>query len=66
MYLFKEGIKPEWEDRGNVGGGFFKIRIEKKKANKLWENSIFSMISPKNKCVDIMNGMRMKIRENYD
>ena len=62
MYLFKEGIKPEWEDASNVGGGFMKMRIEKRKASKLWENSIFSLISPKNKYIDTMNGIRMKIR----
>jgi translation initiation factor 4E len=66
MYLFKEGLKPEWEDPSNSGGGFFKMKVDKKKANKFWENAIFSMISPKNKYVDIMNGIRMKIRENYD
>lgn len=42
------------------------MRIDKKKANKLWENSIFSLISPKNKYTDTMNGIRMKIRQNYD
>lgn len=42
------------------------MRIEKKKTNKLWENSVFSMISPKNKYIDTMNGIRIKIRENYD
>lgn len=34
--MFKEGIKPEWEDKENVGGGCFKIKIEKGKSNKLW------------------------------
>jgi hypothetical protein len=66
MYLFKDGIKPEWEDPSNVGGGFMKMRIDKKKTNRLWENSVFSLISPKNKYTDTMNGIRMKIRENYD
>ena len=41
-------------------------KIEKKKTSRLWENSIFSMISPKNKCIDIMNGIRIKIRDSYD
>lgn len=66
LYLFKEGLKPEWEDTSNSGGGFFKIRIEKKKSNRLWETSVFSMISPKNKYVDVMNGIRIKVRENFD
>lgn len=62
MYLFRDGLKPEWEDKSNIGGGFFKIRIEKKKTNRLWENSVFSLISPKNRFIDITNGIRIKIR----
>lgn len=62
MYLFKDGIKPEWEDTNNVGGGCFKIKIDKKKSNKLWEASVFAVISPKNRCIDVLNGVRIKIR----
>ena len=36
MYLFKDGITPMWEDKNNVGGGFLRIRIDKKKTNRLW------------------------------
>ena len=36
MYMFKEGIKPLWEDDNNAGGGCYKIKIDKKKSNKLW------------------------------
>jgi hypothetical protein len=62
MYLFKEGVKPLWEDINNTGGGCFKIKIEKKKSNKLWESAVFCMISTKNKYIDIINGIRIKIR----
>lgn len=66
MYLFKDGVKPEWEDVNNAGGGCFKIKIDKKKSNKLWESAIFSMISPKNSHAYIINGTRIKIREKFD
>ena len=66
MYLFKEGIKPEWEDPGNVGGGCFKIRIDKKKSNKLWENAVLSLISPNSTCFKSINGVRIKIKEKFD
>jgi translation initiation factor 4E len=62
LYLFKQGIKPEWEDKANVGGGCFKIKIDKKKSNKLWENTIFCIISPQNKLSYLINGVRMKIK----
>jgi translation initiation factor 4E len=66
MYLFKEGVKPLWEDVNNLGGGCFKIKIEKKRSNKLWESTLFAMISPKNRNIDVMNGIRIKIREKFD
>ena len=49
-----------------MGGGFFRMRINKQKTNRLWENSTFSLISPKNRYIDTMNGIRIKIRDNYD
>lgn len=55
-----------WEDVNNVGGGCFKLKIEKKRSNKLWESTVFAMISPKNKSIDMMNGIRIKIRESFD
>ena len=66
MYVFKEGVKPLWEDVNNVGGGCFKVKIEKRKSNRLWESTLFSMVSPKNKHIDILNGIRIKIRESFD
>jgi hypothetical protein len=45
-----------------MGGGCFKIKIEKKKSNKLWESMVFAMLSPKNKSIDVINGLRIKIR----
>ena len=66
LYLFKDEIRPEWEDPGNVGGGCFKIKIDKKKSNKLWENAVLAMISPNNPHVGIMNGVRIKIKEKFD
>lgn len=64
--MFKEGIKPEWEDKENVGGGCFKIKIEKGKSNKLWENSMFALVSSSNRLVHLVNGLRIKIRERFD
>ena len=41
-------------------------KIDKKKSNKLWENAVLSMISPNNKYVGILNGVRIKIKEKFD
>jgi len=36
--LFKEGIKPLWEDKANAGGGRFVLHIKKVFSNKTWED----------------------------
>jgi len=46
-YLFRDGIKPEWEDPKNAHGGKWDIELDRKKRdanrcdyeiNKLWED----------------------------
>ena len=45
VFLFKDGIKPLWEDPKNQNGGCFFLHIKKTFANKLWENLLFSVVS---------------------
>jgi translation initiation factor 4E len=45
LYLFKEGIKPVWEDEHNVNGGSFVLRFERVKCNRLWEDILLAFIS---------------------
>ena len=42
--LFKEGIKPLWEDENNAGGGRFVLHIKKIFANKTWEDILLALI----------------------
>ena len=37
FHLFKEGIKPLWEDDANKNGGKWMIRLRKGLASRLWE-----------------------------
>jgi len=62
VYLFKENIKPLWEDEKNIGGGSFFLHIKKTFANKIWENLLISVVSesePELKCI---NGVIMRIQ----
>lgn len=36
IYLFKQKVKPVWEDDLNKNGGAFVLRFEKAKINRLW------------------------------
>lgn len=47
FYIFKEGIKPIWEDRENLGGGRWMISLRKEKRyewNIIWEEALIGFI----------------------
>ncbi|XP_028297690.1 eukaryotic translation initiation factor 4E type 2-like [Gouania willdenowi] len=44
FHLFKEGIKPMWEDECNRAGGKWIIRLRKGLSSRLWENIILAML----------------------
>ncbi|RDD46678.1 Eukaryotic translation initiation factor 4E type 2 [Trichoplax sp. H2] len=44
IHLFKDGIKPIWEDEANREGGKWIIRLRKGLASRYWENLILAMI----------------------
>uniref|UniRef100_A0A0B6ZFM3 EIF-4F 25 kDa subunit n=1 Tax=Arion vulgaris TaxID=1028688 RepID=A0A0B6ZFM3_9EUPU len=43
-HLFKEGIRPMWEDDANKHGGKWVIRLKKGLASRCWENLILAML----------------------
>lgn len=43
-HLFKEGIRPMWEDSANSAGGKWIIRLKKGLASRCWENLILAML----------------------
>ncbi|XP_077987659.1 eukaryotic translation initiation factor 4E type 2-like isoform X2 [Glandiceps talaboti] len=44
FHLFKEGIKPMWEDEANKDGGKWIVRLKKGLASRCWENLILAML----------------------
>uniref|UniRef100_A0A8C5GHQ2 Eukaryotic translation initiation factor 4E family member 2 n=1 Tax=Gouania willdenowi TaxID=441366 RepID=A0A8C5GHQ2_GOUWI len=44
FHLFKEGIKPMWEDDANKMGGKWIIRLRKGLASRCWENLILAIL----------------------
>uniref|UniRef100_A0A3Q2LJH1 Eukaryotic translation initiation factor 4E family member 2 n=1 Tax=Equus caballus TaxID=9796 RepID=A0A3Q2LJH1_HORSE len=44
FHLFKEGIKPMWEDDANKNRGKWIIRLRKGLATRCWENLILAML----------------------
>jgi len=43
-HLFKDGIRPMWEDDANHAGGKWIIRLKKGLASRCWENLILAML----------------------
>lgn len=43
-HLFKNNIKPAWEDDANKDGGKWMVRLKKGLASYYWEELIFSLI----------------------
>nr|CAG4636445.1 EOG090X0BMA [Eubosmina coregoni]SVE70007.1 EOG090X0BMA [Eubosmina coregoni] len=44
FHLFKDGIKPMWEDEANRCGGKWIVRLRKGLASRCWENLILAML----------------------
>jgi translation initiation factor 4E len=52
--IFQEGIKPAWEDKANLNGGRFILRIKKQYSNFFWETLILAFVKEQN---DLMCGI---------
>jgi len=44
IHLFKDGIRPLWEDDANKNGGKWIVRLKKGLANRCWENLILAIV----------------------
>ncbi|CAI4226230.1 unnamed protein product [Auanema sp. JU1783] len=44
IHFFKKNIKPVWEDRDNVKGGKWILRLKKGLSSRVWENLLLAMI----------------------
>uniref|UniRef100_A0A915D1M6 eIF-4F 25 kDa subunit n=1 Tax=Ditylenchus dipsaci TaxID=166011 RepID=A0A915D1M6_9BILA len=44
FHMFKQGIKPVWEDTANCKGGKWILRLKKGLSSRIWENLLLAMI----------------------
>lgn len=61
FFLFKQGVRPLWEDSSNKGGGRFVLHIKKMFANKTWEDILIAFIIA-GADFDKLNGIVINIR----
>ena len=57
LSLFKENIKPIWEDKENVGGGRFLLTVNTRTADCIWDELVYLTISTHNDFFDQINGI---------
>lgn len=66
FYLFKEGIRPEWEDKSNAGGGSWTIELDGKMTaplDKAWLYTCLAMIGEQFEDSDLICGVAVMKRQ---
>ncbi|KAG0377188.1 Eukaryotic translation initiation factor 4E type 2 [Mortierella sp. AD032] len=43
-HLFRQGVRPVWEDAANINGGKWIVRLKKGLASRYWENLVMAVI----------------------
>lgn len=65
-HLFKDGIKPTWEDPQNKNGGKWMVRLKKGLASRLWEEVVLAMIGEQFDVGHEICGAVVSVRTNED
>ncbi|KAI8974317.1 translation initiation factor eIF 4e-like domain-containing protein [Pilobolus umbonatus] len=64
--LFKEGVRPVWEDAANIEGGKWIVRIKKGLADRYWESLVLAIIGDQFDVNDEICGLVLSIRGSED
>ncbi len=66
IHLFREGIKPAWEDPNNCKGGHWTIRLKKGLTSYYWEELLFAIIGEQFDVGNEICGLSCCIRHGED
>ncbi|CAI0384796.1 unnamed protein product [Linum tenue] len=66
LHLFKEGIRPLWEDSANSSGGKWIIRFKKVVSGRFWEDLVLALVGDQLEYSDSICGAVLSIRFNED
>eukprot|EP00928_Gymnodinium_smaydae_P061975 TRINITY_DN45925_c0_g1_i1.p1 TRINITY_DN45925_c0_g1~~TRINITY_DN45925_c0_g1_i1.p1 ORF type:complete len:282 (-),score=66.71 TRINITY_DN45925_c0_g1_i1:161-1006(-) len=63
IMIFRDGIRPEWEDVANADGGHFELRLRPNlkpaQMDEIWNNIVIGIISGMIEPADMLNGVRL-------
>lgn len=66
IHLFREGIRPLWEDSANCNGGKWILRLKKVVSGRFWEDLVLALVGDQLDYVDDVCGAVLSIRFNDD
>lgn len=66
FHLFKDGIKPMWEDEANKEGGKWIVRLKKGLAARCWENLLLAILGEQFMVGEEICGAVISIRLHED
>jgi translation initiation factor 4E len=66
--MFKDGVKPMWEDDFNINGGKVSLKLRKDFTTIIWEEMILAVIGSvlSEKIRKALNGVVVSIRKEYN
>jgi len=66
LHVFKDGIKPMWEDEANRYGGKWIVRLRKGLSQRCWENLLMAMLGEQFMVGEEICGAVVSVRFNED
>ena len=66
FYVFREGVRPMWEDAANRKGGKWIVRLPKKLVSRYWEDLLLAVVGGKFDVGDELTGIAVSVRYNED
>eukprot|EP01116_Phalansterium_solitarium_P022784 TRINITY_DN7656_c0_g1_i2.p1 TRINITY_DN7656_c0_g1~~TRINITY_DN7656_c0_g1_i2.p1 ORF type:complete len:523 (-),score=99.77 TRINITY_DN7656_c0_g1_i2:248-1816(-) len=66
FHVFKDGVRPMWEDAANKAGGKWVARLRKGIANRCWEDLLLAVLGEQFNVGDEICGVIMSIRYQED
>jgi len=65
-HVFREGVRPMWEDEANINGGKWIVRLRKGVSARFWEDVILAMLGGQFRVGDEICGAVLSVRYQED
>ena len=65
-HVFREGIRPMWEDEANMNGGKWIVRLKKGLAARYWEDVLLAVLGGQFRVGDEICGCVLSVRYQED